>query len=578
MNHLTEEDKNYYLCNVMVHEIHDTLHSLHDIAEDKVVKGEELSTKEVQFIKDLTEQYSTSLEDILPELESMTQSKDHVIIMDSVVEDGNSNSKKKMEFMELKNNLHALSLDIISKFENTHIAMVNEQFLYYCVVIVDNMKIRHLFLTSYRIYLTSQDLTIKKVIELYDLLKISKIQNENITISIIGNRGMNIFSTDIAKLRDELFKATDLYKTPLQDTNHGNNTATTSTMNISNNNITSPNSEDGVKIQVLIRKADKLRPSPKKRQDNPIFYMGIGNPEHFGQNRDERLKSISVKSGRSPEWNEQYNLTIYPNNELLLDVRLYSKVGATKNDFAYGVVNIPLKEILFPNDSNEMKPELKGKWEIWCGMSKTDNSRKEVIGDLYATIKLESQVLPEWLNSQKQVFQLPLICLYNRFVIFENCNEVPYVYGNISDEKSEIVGIVQQSSNNLTNLIDTKNRKKIYTLEKSSFLKKEYTIRDAQGHVFAKCFHKMKTIRKKKIRMYLVNGEYLYSMEGGCFDDKKNNNEALILNSLGYPVASVLFGDKINPRGNMMIVTVLDSLVDRPLLVTFCLYVLRTSN
>jgi len=166
--------------------------------------------------------------------------------------------------------------------------------------------------------------------------------------------------------------------------------------------------------------------------------------------------------------------------------------------------------------------------------------------------------------------------------MFENCNEIPYIYasnaeGNNRGNFQGVVGVVLQS-NSLTTLVDSKNKKKIYSLEKSSFLKKEYTIRDAQGNVFAKCFHKMKTIRKKKIRMYLVNGEYLYSMEGGCFDDKKKDNEVVILNSMSYPVACVVFGDKISGRGRMVMVTILDPLVDRALLATFCLYVLNTTN
>ncbi|KAG2387702.1 hypothetical protein C9374_001296 [Naegleria lovaniensis] len=637
LNHLTPEEKACYLCSIILHEVHDTLHSLHDIAEDKVVKGEVLSQNEIQFIKDLTQQYNTLLEDILPDLEVMAEQQnpstsfigsnsqtmvgvdpqqqraDRIIIMDHESRSG-LESRQRMnrsnslasklkdltkEYMDMKKaNLSTLLLseDQVSQFENRHISMSNESLMYYTTVMLvssvdDNHKFRHLFLSNYRMYLSSTNdmLTIKKRIELYDIQKVSKPSKSDadlIDITLSGTaqgRELVLYTNECSKLREEIEKCIEMYKSPslLQET---------SIENLENSSKRVQNEK--VSIEVTIRKADKLRPSPKKRIDNPIFYMGIGNPEHFGQNREERVKSKSVKTGRSPEWNETFTLDLLPSNELLLDVRLYSKVGATKNDFAYGVVNIPLKEILIPKEeTKEMKSELKGKWEIWCGMSKTDTgTRKEVVGDLFATIKLlqDPQALPTWLTNQlaQPKTTLPLACLYTKFLLFENCQEVPYIYGSNIDESktqmfdstTDIVSIIQQQSNSLTALIDTRTKRKIYTLEKSSFLKKEYTIRDHEGNVFAKCFHKMKTIRKTKIRMYLMNGEYLYSMEGGCFDDKKKDNEVIVLNSLGYPVASVLFGNKISGRGKMIMVTILDPLVDRPLIITFCLYVLRTTN
>ncbi|KAF0981631.1 hypothetical protein FDP41_012288 [Naegleria fowleri] len=640
LNHLTPEEKACYLCSIILHEVHDTLHSLHDIAEDKVVKGEELSQNEIQFIKDLTQQYNTLLEDILPELEVMVEQQnpstsfigsnnnsmmmagidsstqqqraDRIIILDHESKNGMENRQRlnrsnslacklkdiTKEYMDMKKaNLSTLLLskEQVSQFENRHITMSNESLIYYTTVMLissvdDNHKFRHLFLSNYRVYLSSTNdmMTIKRRIELYDIQKVSKpakSEADLIDIILYGTSTMGrelvIYTNECSKLRDEIDKCMDMFKSPfiLQEAsieNHDNSALGRTREN---------EQHEKVSIEVTIRKADKLRPSPKKRIDNPIFYMGIGNPEHFGQNREERVKSKSVKTGRSPEWNETFTLDLFPSNELLLDVRLYSKVGATKNDFAYGVVNIPLKEILIPKeDTNEVKPELKGKWEIWCGMSKTDTgTRKEVVGDLFATIKLlqDPKSLPSWLTNQvvQSKTTLPLACLYTKFLMFENCQEVPFIYGSNIDESktqrfdttTDIVSIIHQQSNSLTALIDTRTRRKIYTLEKSSFLKKEYTIRDHDGNVFAKCFHKMKTIRKTKIRMYLMNGEYLYSMEGGCFDDKKKDNEVIILNSLGYPVASVLFGNKLSGRGKMIMVTILDPLVDRPLIITFCL-------
>lgn len=88
--------------------------------------------------------------------------------------------------------------------------------------------------------------------------------------------------------------------------------------------------------------------------------------------------------------------------------------------------------------------------------------------------------------------------------------------------------------------------------------------------------------------MFLSNGEWLYSIEGGCFNKKtfhlfgssfrKYDNEVLVLNAMHIPVASVVFGDPENSSmGNGILVDILEPSVDRPLIVAFALYVLRTS-
>lgn len=90
-------------------------------------------------------------------------------------------------------------------------------------------------------------------------------------------------------------------------------------------------------------------------------------------------------------------------------------------------------------------------------------------------------------------------------------------------------------------LTDIGSGRRLYSLTRQSFFKKEYLIGDAKGP-FARCFHKMKTMRKRKLRMFLSTGEWLFTIQGGCFDSKSYDNEVYVTNPLGLPVASLLFG------------------------------------
>ncbi|KAL9644129.1 hypothetical protein ABK040_005594 [Willaertia magna] len=743
-----------YLCNVLIHEIYEILHILHDIIEDRVIRGEFLLNIEIKLINKLNKYYFILLEDLLPKIEYLENLNnnnlnnnfnkndingnlnmvDKVLILEEEKfnKKGNTNKEKNNEwkrkvklfindFFSNKNingseyNFLKMSKEYFNTFKERHIQMTDEKILS-CFLILfiekcekfennfdknfEKIKLRYLFITNYRILITSiNNNIIKKKLNFFELnlknlyfnkklknlfyelilftmngkyFKIINLQQLSITnsnnlsdkndkidnnITINSNNNNNI-------LYEELFKAIEQYKNnpislfqlnisslfeqvPSSSSSSLLNISIDNTINDNNNTIIDNNNElnelnnnEIIKIEVTIRKADKLRPSIKKQKDNPIFFIGIGNPEHFinqqvitsnsnnnytknGNYRINRFKSKSIlKNTRSPEFNETFILNINSLNELLLDIRLYSK-QKNHNDFIYGIVNIPLKEILlsfygnhhlnnknntknsnntyfdeiikdFDNeedltnkedspknrkskDKKENKLEWKGKWEIWCGLNKECENGIKTFGNLYATIKGIDlpTVPPNWLihhqnNTQNNTLQqsiysncdnnnlniVPPICTYNTFILYE---EIPYIYGRNSHNNNnsifDIVGLFLQHSknSNIHSIIDMPTKRKIYTLEKFSFLKKEYIIRDTLGNVFAKAFHKMKTFRKRKIRLFLGNGEHLYTMEGGCFNDKKEDNEVFILNSLNYPIASVVFGEKVKcnvMRGN----------------------------
>jgi hypothetical protein len=191
-------------------------------------------------------------------------------------------------------------------------------------------------------------------------------------------------------------------------------------------------------------------------------------------------------------------------------------------------------------------------------------------GRVFLSIELlNKKEIPSWLQNYKP-YNIPVMCSYGKFTLYD---KIPVVYAGT---KKDVVGVVQNNGSSFT-LVDMACKQRIYTLERGSFLKKEYLIKDERGEVFAKCFHKMKTIRKKKIRMILGNSEHLYSMEGGCFNNKTTNNEVLIYNITRKPVASVVFGEDEQSNALVM-VDVLDPLVDKPLIVIFALYVMKTNS
>lgn len=81
----------------------------------------------------------------------------------------------------------------------------------------------------------------------------------------------------------------------------------------------------------------------------------------------------------------------------------------------------------------------------------------------------------------------------------------------------------------------------------------------------------MKSFRKKKIRLVIVSGELLFSLEGD-FD-----NEVSIKNAIQEQVATLVVGDdKTGRDGRVLLLSILSSTVDAALLVMFCVYVLRT--
>lgn len=312
-------------------------------------------------------------------------------------------------------------------------------------------------------------------------------------------------------------------------------------------------------VLVTVKKVENLQPSSKNRPDNPFFFIGVGNPEHFNQDRIERFKS-TLKKTRNPEFNQSFTLKLSPKKEAVVDIRLYSKVSGGRNDFSYGVINIPLKD-LFSRDEDERCDEINAWFDV------ITKGGKE--GRAHVCVELVKSNIPSWINSCQSIQHSPL-SMHDKFTILE---KAPFVYAGAN---LDVVAHVRATPSGYT-IIDASNGELIYSLEKSGILRKEYVLKNDRNQSFAKCFHKMKTIRKRKLRMLLGTNEPLYSMEGGCFDHKATDNEVIIYNIYSKSVASIVFGDKTTEAlGTTVLVEILDPLVDRALLLTFVLYAMKT--
>lgn len=139
--------------------------------------------------------------------------------------------------------------------------------------------------------------------------------------------------------------------------------AVTKFMSMSNDvnmNAEAESVEPELDVEIIVREVENLRPSPKKRVDNPYFYIGVGNPEHFSQDRLSRKKS-NVQKSRTTKFTDMFLLKLTPSKEFMLDIRLYSAVKqgygncvnitcCFSNDFSYGVVNVPLHSLFNPDN------------------------------------------------------------------------------------------------------------------------------------------------------------------------------------------------------------------------------------
>ncbi|KAJ4461729.1 putative histidine kinase [Paratrimastix pyriformis] len=313
-----------------------------------------------------------------------------------------------------------------------------------------------------------------------------------------------------------------------------------------------PNQElPSYEIVVFVGRAENLLVNRKGRADNPYFFIGIGSPLHYSPRRVGRLRSQIHDGTRDPTFNETFTFRYSADMEPFLDLRLYSKTPSTVNNFSYGSVRMGLQEV-FMADSHE----LEGWWDIGAHEGRTH-------GRIFIRVTLKDY--PLFKVPDPVAFPVPALVTHRTFELRE---KVPLVFGG----EHEIVATLRGDPNVAIQLVDAASRRPIYGLRKASFLKKEFLAVDGRNEEFGRCYHKLKTVRKKKIRMILRSEEFLLTMEGNY------SNEVSITDFMGRPVASLVVGEGAYNRTveRVLVLTVTHPNVDAALLVLFALYVLYT--
>ncbi|KAK2955861.1 hypothetical protein BLNAU_9212 [Blattamonas nauphoetae] len=158
---------------------------------------------------------------------------------------------------------------------------------------------------------------------------------------------------------------------------------------------------------------------------------------------------------------------------------------------------------------------------------------------------------------------VPGLCSIKHFQVRQG---VPVVFGGTG---LEIVGVLSGDPNEEVGLIDASSRRTLFTLKKSSRLKKEYTLFDSARRPIGHCFHKLKTLRGKKVRMFLNTGEMILSIQGDF------HNELTIQDFLRRSVASLTVGEGITRGAKETVIelTVNQPNMDSSLLLIFTVYV-----
>jgi hypothetical protein len=437
-------------------------------------------------------------------------------------------------------------------------------------------RARYLILTNYQLlYLESADVC-KGSIDLTSVTGVAVVGSTAFNVTVRG-RTYHFFSSEPAQWVDTIGKVLAPIRAMLEQP-------------VPVPAPLSAEDAEAVELVVFVGSMEDLRPNPKERSDNPYFVIGIGvwclvvslcggsdrcleSRQPRGLRRHEfgasaqwtpfqhpmvckvaTSEALSVSDGghNSPSFADSFVLRLTRLHPLVLDLRVYSSVMAgylshfhlcssltdavgNRNDFCYGIVTAQLDDVF-------MNPEhtVQGWWPVRTGSGDE--------GRVYMRISLPR--VPSW-RPGAATFSVPALCALRRFELSEH---VPVVFGM----GREPVGVVHRSGDESIDLVDSSTKQRLCSLQHSrfvcvmggvaafagcwshcllcSFFKREYIVSDQRGLV-ARCYHKMKSFRKKKLRMILASGELLLSLEGDF------GNEVCIKDAVQQQLASVVVCD-----------------------------------
>jgi hypothetical protein len=602
-------DRHAYICSLLLHSVNDYLQSLHDVAENRVIRSELLSDVEISYVTELNDLYHLLLHDVRPALclskpldvLSLPAENAKIISSQSSVATENASPPASSSSLTASEDAE-IEMDT---FETMYLHRVREKVLKSGAVLEKRAfsapQPRFLFLSQYQLICTESLYQPKFSL---DLSAVRSVHTK-------GANGLVVQTKD--KTYQMVAKDAEAWCTSIV----GAMRELEEQMAVRAETATEP-VEEKYDLTVTIQTMEGLCPNAKGRPDNPYFYIGVGNPEHFGQDRRNRQRSSTISGTRDPVFHEQFYMQLTASKEYCLDVRVYSEVKGMRQNFCYGSVAIPVEELFVsqhhtlskafevradpssshPSSSSSSSSSSSGGTangnsdgsaplsssppassslahypSSSTSLSSSTSPSSSDPGRVRVTIKLNN-----WIHNRlpppRSVF-VPAILTQKAFEVRE---KVPLVFSPKSQGKDkDIVGVLRDDW-----LIDAISRKKVYSLTKNSFFKREYLVGDENGP-FARCFHKMKTLRKKKLRMYLMSGEWLFSMAGGCFDTRNYDNEVYVTNAAGNQVASILFGTETSlgksegeDGGRVLMVHMIDQQADPALVLMFGLYALRT--
>lgn len=486
LSHLDTDRLLQYLLTVLLYETNEILQYLHDVAEERVIRGESLCTGEIRFITELTRNYNTLFKELLPEVRPN--------VLNAVVElDGKDTSSKRDILREkdrereekiAKNKEKYLSeLDLaeeeITQFQEKYVRRSGEELLR-CGIVVEltglKRKLRYLFLTNYQLMVSEAVFILKRTFDLPSVSKVrmtstsklqakerAQLQEEDqedeehmlkgrdpahfhqFDVHVGKDKKMRFYSRDAELWINDINDAINAFMSLGKEIKRSDDSDRDLDVSEDVSEIEEPDCE----IVVTVHEGIDFRQPPKKRPDNPYFFIGVGNPEHYMQDRMSRQQS-PVQKGNNPKWDSTFHLKLRPSMEFSLDIRFYSKVPGARNHFCYGVVSVPLKDLFVGEERRDCI-------RSWYNLRYEEGTQ----GRAFITVKLGDTSIPDWIYDLKPPYT-PIICSHNHFALYE---KIPVIYGG---DKKDVVGLIHSSGT--TNVIlDTVTKRRIYTLEKSRF-------------------------------------------------------------------------------------------------------------
>ena len=561
---VSREDTRRYLAKVMTNDLSVFLHALHDIAEDRVLRRERLTEDEISYIQDVTDLYDLLFHHVLPELRLNTahdvivvleneplceEDEDHRLLSEDVV-------KKAIEAVTSGEPLPESCIVSEEELEiATSLFLNNQGERMQCHSFVVEMKkggkergegggkksssrksLRYLLLSNQRLLCTRHADLVKWEVPLVSIKKTHINKHGFMELHTNDGRTFVFASSQMSTWNRELMAALADMRAALVESDQ-----------LLQEQHSLEGEEECYDITVYVGSAEDLQEHPNDRTHCPYFYLGVGAATEFGGDRRSRQRSSTKDGTLSPTFNESFNFSLTSQHAFMLDIVLMSQQASGRTDFCLGMVRLSLDELFISHEHS---------LRLWEDVQIGDSRSR---GRLYVRLTLNG--FSGYRVPEHSSYSLPALQRHSHFFVHA---QSPH----IMNECNTVVATLQRSQKAIT-LLDAASMRAIYTLERSSLLKKEYVVSDNVG-IFGRFYRKLSSIRRKKLRLKLLNGEILFYLSGDF------SNEVYVQNAMMENIASVVLGEgDFGTKGRVIIVNILLESVDVALILMFALYVLE---